>query len=159
MTQIFSLAIMTYLKRLFENCHLKSVSTFWSLTLHAVNFLLWKKIITVSRPTTFKIFLMGRSGCPTKQGTGKGGFPCKPKSLYFPLLLIKISHFGKSHVSGNKVSLLAFRHVVAKILPAACIQLHNFDLFEKARLKLSLITQNSAQHDYLPESYARYLPS
>ena len=46
----------------------KIVSSFSSLILHAVNFLLWKKIITVSRPTTLKVFLMGRSGCPTRRG-------------------------------------------------------------------------------------------
>ena len=38
---------------------------------------------------------------------------------------------------GKKVSLIAFRQVLTKILPAACIQLHNYDLFEKAQLKLS----------------------
>ena len=73
--------------------------------------------------------------------------------------MIKISHIGKSHVLGNKVSLLAFRHVLTKTLPAACIQLHYYDLFEKAWLKLNPLTQNSFQQDYLPESYARYLPS
>ena len=127
-----------YLKRLFQNCYLKIVSSFSSLTLHTVNFLLWKKIITVSRPTTFRIFLMGRSGCPTKRGNWLGtGFPCKPKSLNFPLLLDKNITYREIHILGKKVSLSAFRQVLPKILPAACIQLHNFDLFEKARLKLS----------------------
>ena len=60
---------------------------------------------------------------------------------------------------GKKVSLIAFRQVLTKILPAACIQLHNYDLFEKAQLKLSPLIQNSVQQDYLPESYTRYLPS
>ena len=40
---------------------------------------------------------------------------------------------------GKKVSLLALRQVLTKLLPAACIQLHNYDLFEKARLKVSLL--------------------
>ena len=44
-------------------------------------------------------------------------------------------------------------------MPAACIQLHNYDLFEKAPLKLSPLIQNRVQEDYLPESYARHLPS
>ena len=48
----------------------------------------------------------------------------------------------------KKVSLLAFRQVLAKFLPAAWIQLHNYDLFEKGRLKLSPLVQNS---DYPPE--------
>ena len=60
---------------------------------------------------------------------------------------------------GKKVSLIAFRQVLTKILPAACIQLHNYDLFEKAQLKLSPLIQNRVQQKYLPESYARYLPS
>ena len=60
---------------------------------------------------------------------------------------------------GKKVSLIAFRQVLTKILPAACIQLHNYDLFEKAQLKLSPLIQNRVQQDYLPESYARHLPS
>ena len=73
-----------------------------------------------------------------------GGFPCKPESLNFPLLLDKnITYRGK------KVSLLAFRHVLTKILPAACNQLHNYDLFEKVQLKLSPLAQNS---DYLPRN-------
>ena len=62
---------------------------------------------------------------------------------------------------GEKVSLIAFRQVLTKRLPAACVhclELHNYDLFEKARLKLSPLIQNSVQQDYLPESYARYLP-
>ena len=38
---------------------------------------------------------------------------------------------------GKKVSLIAFKQVLTKILPAAFIQLHNYDLLEKPRLKLS----------------------
>ena len=66
----------------------KIVSSFSSLILHAVNFLLWKKIITASRPTTLRVLLMGRSGCPTKRGNcdwvcgggGRGrGLPVRQK--------------------------------------------------------------------------------
>ena len=60
---------------------------------------------------------------------------------------------------GKKVSLLALRQVLTKLLPAACIQLHNYDLFEKARLKLSPLILNNVQQDYIPESYARHLLS
>ena len=48
-----------------------------------------------------------------------------------------------------------FRQVLTKILPAACIQLHNYGIFEKSQLKLSPLIQNSVQQDYLPESYGR----
>ena len=69
------------------------------------------------------------------------------------------------HILGNskywefKVSLIAFRQVLTKVSPAAFIQLHNYDLFGKARLKLSPLIQNSVQQDYIPEAYARYLLS
>ena len=59
----------------------------------------------------------------------------------------------------KKVSLIAFRQVLTKLLPAACIQLHNYDLFEKAQLKVSPLIQNRVQQDYIPESYARHLTS
>ena len=44
-----------------------------------------------------------------------------------------------------------------KTFACACIQLHNYDLFEKAQLKISPLIQNHVQQDYLPESYARHL--
>ena len=56
----------------------KEFASFFSpLTLHAVNLLLSKKILpltllkimTVSRPSTIlRVFLMGKLGCPTKEG-------------------------------------------------------------------------------------------
>ena len=161
MVHIFSLAVMTYLKRFFKNCYLKIFSSLSSSTLHAVNVLLWKKITTVSRPTTLRVFLMGRSGYPTKRGNwGGGGSPCKSKSLNFPLLLDKnITYWEIPHIGTKKVFLIAFRQVLTNIFPVAFIQLHNYDLFEKARLKLSPLIQNSVQQNYLPESYAKYLPS
>ena len=122
-----------------------------------MNFFLCKKIITVRRPTTLRVFLMERSRCPTKRGNQD--VPASLKVQTFPFCWIKISHIGKFRILGKKVSLIAFRQVLTKILPAACIQLHNYYLFEKSQLKLSSFIQNSVQQDYLPESYARYLPS
>ena len=66
----------------------------------------------------------------------------------FPFCWIKASHIGKSHILGKQVSLLAFRQVLTKILPVECIQLHNYDLFEKARLKLSPLKSSSFRQDY-----------
>ena len=122
-----------------------------------MNFFLCKKIITVRRPTTLRVFLMERSRCPTKRGNQD--VPASLKVQTFPFCWIKISHIGKFRILGKKVSLIGFRKVLRKILPAACIQLHNYYLFEKAQFKLSSFIQNSVQQDYLPESYARYLPS
>ena len=93
-----------------------------------------------------------------RSGEG-GGSPCKPKSLNFLLLVDKniiywqIPHIGEKGISNS------FQTSFNKILPAACIQLHNYELFEKVRLKLSPLIQDSVQQDYLPESYVRYLPS
>ena len=69
---------------------IKQFATSFSLTLHAANLLLWKKILsftlfkvlTVSRPSTLlKVFLMRRLGCATKGGNWRGS-PYKPKSLF-----------------------------------------------------------------------------
>ena len=66
------------------------VSSFSSLILQVVNFLLRKKIITVSRLTTLRVLLMETSVYPTTWGNwGGGGSPCKSKSEDFPLLLDK----------------------------------------------------------------------
>ena len=105
---VFRHKFVPYLKRLLENCYLKIVSSFWSLTLHTVNFLLWKKIMTVSRPTTFRIFLMGRPGCPTKWGNWGQGFPRKLKSLNFPLLLDKNITYWEVPRIGKKRYLYSF---------------------------------------------------
>ena len=86
----------------------KIVSSFSSVILHAVNCLHWKKIITVSRPTILRVFLMRRSGYPTKrENWGGGGSPCKSKSLNCLLLLDKnityseIPHIGKKDISNS----------------------------------------------------------
>ena len=79
------------------------------------------------------------------EGTVEGESPRKPKSLNFPFYWIKISHVGKFHILEKKVSLTAFRYTLTKILPATCIQFHNYDLFENAQLKLSSLIQNRVQ--------------
>ena len=64
-----------------------------------------------------------------------------------------ITYWEKNGVSNS------FQISFNKSLTAACIQLYNYALFEKAQLKLSPLIQNRVQQDYLPESYARHLPS
>ena len=51
---------------------------------------------------------------------------------------------GNSTYWEKKVSLIAFRQVFKEILPATCNQLRNYDLFEKAWLKLSPLIQSSS---------------
>ena len=119
---------------------------------HAVNLLIWKKIlsltlfkiITVSRPTTLiRVFLMRRSGCPTKGGN-LGGLFASPKVRTCPFRWIspppKIrapsSFLFSSQIIywEKKVSLLAFRQILPKIKNFTCgvhFQLQNYDLFEK----------------------------
>ena len=73
---------MTYLKKLFENCYLKIVFSFSSLTLHAVNFFALKENEFCS---------WGDQDVTLNKGTGGGGSPCKPKSLNIPFCWIEIS--------------------------------------------------------------------
>ena len=70
---------------------------------------------------------------------------------------MKISHFGKFRILGKNVFLIAFRQVLTKILPAAFIQWHNYQLFKKTWLNLSPLIQISVLQDYIPGSYTRYL--
>ena len=44
------------------------------------------------------------------------------------------------------------------MLPAACIKLHNYDLFEKAQLKLSPLSPRIICQDHMPEPYPPFLP-
>ena len=56
----------------------------------------------------------------------------------------------------KEVSLLGFRQILINVLPAAFIQLYNYDLLQKSWLKLSPLIQNSVEQDYIPDSCARY---
>ena len=78
---------------------------------------------------TYQIFL----------GVAIKALPASLKVLTFPFCWIRLSHNGKFYILGKKVPLIAFREVLTRILPAACIQLHNFDLFEKTQLKRTRI--------------------
>ena len=103
---------------------------------------------------------MERSGCPTKQGNRGGGegSPCKPKSLNFRILLDKnITYWEIPQIMKKGIS----NSFLDKSWQKFCLQhsLHNYDLFGKARLKLSPLIQNSVQQDYIAESYGRYLLS
>ena len=149
------------------------VTSFPSLTLHAVNLLLWKKIpsltpfkiITVKGPGTLtRVFLMGRSGCPTMGGNWVGDFPARPKIWTFPFCWISPplksqvlcpSSDDRPHIE-KKISLI--KQIVTKNLPVVCIFSYTILTYLK-KLEPSPLMQNSLQQDYLPEKYRRYLLS
>ena len=127
-----------------------------SLILHAVNMLLWKKIlsltlfkiITASRPSTLlKVFLMGKSGCPNNRGNRGGELPLPAKK--FELL-------PSVRYTLTKKSPIAFRQVLPKFFPATCIFSYTIITYSKSSLELNPIIQNSVQQDYLPELYPLY---
>ena len=86
------------------------------------------KIITVSESSTLlRVFLMGRSGCPTKGGNLES-LPASQKVWTFifcsispPLKnWVSLSPDHRLHIR-KKVSLRAFRKILSKHLPGACI--------------------------------------
>ena len=114
-----------------------------SLILHAVNLLLWKKIlsltlfkiITASRPSTLlKVFLMGKSGCPNNRGNRGGELPLPAKK--FELL-------PSVRYTLTKKSPIAFRQVLPKFFPATCIFSYTIITYSKSSLELNPIIQTS----------------
>ena len=108
----------------------------WIECHHAVNILIWKKIIsfilfkmiTVSRSSTLlRFLLMGRSGCPIKGGK-LGGLPTSQKVWTFRFCWISLPSKNWVPLScdqtpyiGKKVCLTAFRQTLSNILPDASI--------------------------------------
>ena len=104
------------------------------VNLHAVNLLIWKKILSLTlfkiitvngSSTLLRVFLMGRSGCPTKGGN-LGGLPASQKVWTFPLCWISppLKNWVPQitdYILGKKVLVIAFRQILSKILPEACI--------------------------------------
>ena len=86
------------------------------------------KIITVSRSSILlRVFLMGRSECPTKRGNLRG---LSESQKVWTFLFCWISSPPKNWVIlsidhtpyiTKKVSLTAFRQILSKTLPEACI--------------------------------------
>ena len=124
-------------------------TSFSSLTLDAINLLLWKKILsltlfkisTVSRPSTLlRVFDMGRLVCPAKRECGShcGGLPANPKVLTFSFSWISrwpkikspcpsLDH--RPHI-GEKVPRLT--NFTSNVTCGIYFQSHNHDWFEKA---------------------------
>ena len=86
------------------------------------------KIITGSRSSSLlRVFLMGRSGCPTKKKNERwGSLPVSQKVWSFSFCWKSPPAKNWDHLSpdnryiGKKV-LIAFRQILSKILPEACI--------------------------------------
>ena len=103
---------------------------------------------------------MGRSGCPSKKKNWGGGVSLQARKFELALsveyhLHQKIEstcHLITDDVSEKKV-LIAFRQILSKNLPEACIFRHSHDLFEKNSLELNSLILNSVQQDYLLEFY------
>ena len=150
---------------------------FSSLTSHAINLLLRKKIlslilykiITVSRPNTLlMIFLMERSWCPTKGGNFWEGSPSKSKSLNFPLLLDITLHQKiespcpsldhSSHIGKKNISLIAFRPILPKILPAACIFSYTIMICLKKLIGTKSLNKNQCPTELFLIIISRYPP-
>ena len=105
---------------------------------------------------------MGKSACPTQGGNWGGGWKssCKSKSLNFPLpldiastkkLSFPIILLITDYILEEKVSLIVFRKMLPKILPAifSCTIM----TYLKKVNRTSLLIQNSVHQDFLPELY------
>ena len=118
-------------------------TSFPSLTLHAVNLLLWRKIlsltllkiIAVIRPSTLlRVFFMGAQDLQLRQGSESFPFP----SCLTPNLLWLQTTYWK------KVFLIAFRQILSNILSVV----HIFMIKNWIRIK-----------SFFPEFYPLYSPS
>ena len=86
------------------------------------------KIITVSESSTLlRVFLMGRSGCPTK-GENLVGLPVRQKIWAFILCFISSPLKNEpfcplitDYILEKRVSLIAFRNILSKFFFEACI--------------------------------------
>ena len=156
---LFSLKWMNAIK--------KFATSFSFLTLHVVNLLLPKKILSlapfkinpVDRPSTLPtVFLMIRLGFPTKWGNWRS--PCKRKSLKFSILfdiipLKKVSltlPWSHPHI-GKKRYPYSFYKFYQKICLWRIYLATKSWLIWKSLSELNPLIQISVQQDYLPELY------
>ena len=109
------------------------------------------KIITVSKPSTLlRVFLMGRSWCPTKERNWVGDLPASPEMWTYSFFWISppLKNWFPPSLSWSqitywkKVSLIAFRQILPKVWPMTCIfsytiliYLKNLDLTKSLNTK------------------------
>ena len=129
------------------------------------------KIITVSRPNTLlMIFLMERSWCPTKGGNFLGGrgisqqarkFELSPSIGYYspPENWVPLS-FPWSQLTYWKknISLIAFRPILPKILPAACIFSYTIMICLKKLIGTKSLNKNQCPTELFLIIISRYPP-
>ena len=139
---------------------------FLSLNLHAVNILIWKKvlsltlfkIITVSRSSTLlRVFLMGVSGCPTKGGNlgvfqqarkfelsnSVGYYPHQKIKFSCPLIIL--------HILKKRYLLQILDKFYQNFLLRHAFSVTQSWLIWKSSFKPHTLIQNSVQQDYLSE--------
>ena len=133
--------------------------------------MLWKKIlsltlfkiISVSRSSTLlRIFLMGRSRCPTMgDNWGVGLPPASVKVLTPPFFWIHPPPHQKIESPCPSRDHWPFKEILAKFFPATCIFSYTIVTYLKSSLELNPVIENSVQQSYLPELYSvfsRILP-
>ena len=143
--------------------HKKIVSCFSLLTLHAVNLLLWKKILSLtllknnySKQTyhpqegfsdrEIRMFHLGRE-------LGRVSSLASPSFGYCSYQKIdsSIRFLITDHILGKMVSIIVFRQTLYQKF---CLQ----RAFSVTKVLKSSLIQNGAHQDYLPELYSSYLP-
>ena len=144
-------------------------TSFSSLTLHAVNLLLWKKILSLtlfkivieSRPSTLlRVFLMGRLGCLTKGGnwwwvslqTQKFELSASVGYHTHLKLTLPVRPLMADHTLEKIASLLD--KCYQKFCLRRIFSATQSWLIWKSSLKLSPLIQDRVQQDYLPEIYS-----
>ena len=137
-------------------------TSFSSLMLYAANFLLWKKIIsitlfkiiTVSRSST--LYLMERLGCQTKRRNCGRESPCKMKSINFlPLLNITPIFPSLPWWQTTFWKKRYLWYLLEKFYQKLCLQVifsaTQSWLILKSSFEINLLIENIPQQDYFSE--------
>ena len=100
-----------------------------------------KSLQQVDQKPSSEFSLWENHDVPLRDGIGRGSL-CKPKSLNFSLLLditptkklsLPVPSLITDQILKKNVSLIAFRQILPKILPVACIFSYTNVTFGKAR--------------------------
>ena len=111
--------------------------------------------IALSRSSILlRIFLMGRY---TKQGN-LGGLPADPKGWTLPFCwissfqkIVSPCPLMKDHILEKKISQVALREILSKIMPGACIFSNTIMTYMKRLVGTKFLTTKQCSADYLPQ--------